>query len=72
MTTSTMKAISVMHNECPHCPGVQHLGGPCPKVRAVEYYPNGMIKRVEFHTDTGYGHPFTHYADHGHAAPDNT
>jgi hypothetical protein len=35
---------------CPHCgPGVLHVGGPCPRVRAVEYYPDGRVKRVEYH-----------------------
>ena len=38
---------------CPWCsrPSVYHWvfhNGPCPRVRAVEYYPDGSIKRVEF------------------------
>ncbi len=24
-------------------------GGHCPKVKAIEYHPNGTVKRVEFH-----------------------
>lgn len=32
---------------CGHC-GVYH-SGPCPRVKAIEYYPNGTIKRVEYH-----------------------
>jgi len=38
---------------CPWCsrPSVHHWvfhGGPCPRVKAIDYYPNGSIKRVEF------------------------
>lgn len=38
---------------CPYCSNpphslVYHYGGPCPKVKAIEYYPNGIIKKVEF------------------------
>lgn len=25
---------------------------PCPKVRSIEYYPNGTVKKVEFHPVT--------------------
>lgn len=36
---------------CPYCSSqwqqIYH-GGACPKVRAIEYHPNGTIKRVEF------------------------
>jgi len=39
---------------CPHCsqPSLGSYvfhGGHCPKVKAVEYHPNGSVKRVEFH-----------------------
>ncbi|HEY75976.1 MAG TPA: hypothetical protein G4O00_07325 [Thermoflexia bacterium] len=38
---------------CPWCsrPSVHHWvfhNGFCPRVRAIDYYPNGSIKRVEF------------------------
>ena len=36
---------------CPWCSGfgVQvHHTGVCPRVRAIEYYPDGTVKRVEF------------------------
>ena len=36
---------------CPWCSAgnirVAH-GGPCPYVKAIEYHPNGTVKRVEF------------------------
>lgn len=39
-------------NYCPYCSDdyqkISH-GGTCPRVKAIEYYPNGTIKRVEFH-----------------------
>lgn len=32
-----------------HC-GMTHTGvGQCPRVKAVEYYENGMVRRVEYH-----------------------
>ena len=37
---------------CPHCSGPHSAvfhGGPCPRIKAVEYYPDGSIKRVEYH-----------------------
>ena len=32
---------------CPHCGGTHKE--TCHKIRAIEYYENGTIKRVEFH-----------------------
>lgn len=32
---------------CQYC-GMTHTA-TCPKIRAIEYYPDGTIKRVEFH-----------------------
>ena len=38
-------------NACPHCSSaggyVIHTG-PCPRIKAIEYHPDGTIKRVEF------------------------
>lgn len=40
---------------CRHCN--QYHTGRCPQVKAIEYYPDGKVKRVEF-TDPGdYGLP---------------
>ena len=40
-----------MSKPCPWCSGpwnqVYH-SGVCPRVRAIDYHPNGMIKRIEF------------------------
>lgn len=33
--------------KCGHCGGY-HIG-TCPRVKAVEYHPNGTVKRVEYH-----------------------
>lgn len=33
---------------CPHC-GYIH-SGPCPRIKAIEYYPDGTVKRVEYNT----------------------
>ena len=32
----------------PHLGSYVYHGAACPKVKAIEYYPNGMIKRIEF------------------------
>jgi len=46
---------------CPWCSGetswVMH-GGRCPQVRAIEYNPDGSVKRVEF-TNTPWADPST-------------
>jgi hypothetical protein len=31
---------------CGHC-GLYH-GAVCPRIRAIEYYPDGSLKRVEY------------------------
>ena len=33
---------------CPHCG--KHHQGACPRVKAIEYYPTGQIKRVQYHS----------------------
>jgi hypothetical protein len=33
---------------CPYC-GCYHTTPTCGRVKAIEYYPNGTIKRVELH-----------------------
>jgi hypothetical protein len=39
---------------CPHCSSpfsaVIH-GGPCPRIRAIEYHPSGTVKRIEYHDE---------------------
>lgn len=49
MTMSTTSAIGV--KGCPYCSSesvqVYHTG-KCPKVKAIEYHPDGTVKRVEF------------------------
>jgi hypothetical protein len=32
--------------ECKHC-GMLHQG-TCPRISAIDYYPNGSIKRIEY------------------------
>ena len=37
---------------CLYCSGPFSLtihNGPCPRVKSVEYHPNGTVKKVEFH-----------------------
>ena len=43
--------IGISSSSCPYCGTdfsvVYHFGGMCPKVKAIEYFPNGAVKRVE-------------------------
>lgn len=41
--------------KCPYC-GLIH-STTCPRIKAIEYADNGMIKRIEFHPQgsAGYG-----------------
>lgn len=32
---------------CSHC-GLLHLT-TCPRIRSIEYHPDGTVKRIEFH-----------------------
>lgn len=32
---------------CPHC-NYGHAG-TCPRIKAIEYHPDGTVKRIEFH-----------------------
>lgn len=45
-------------NVCPHC-GLGHPGS-CSRVRAIEYWPNGMIKKIEY-TEVAVGDDFSKY-----------
>ena len=52
MTTYTTGSHCLDRQSCPWCSDehtkVYHVG-PCPRVKAIEYYPDGTIKRIEFH-----------------------
>jgi len=37
--------------KCSYC-GNYHVG-VCPRVASMEYFPNGMLKRIEFHQVAG-------------------
>lgn len=52
-TMNTTSANPLLNHEaCRYCSSpttvVMH-GGACPRVKAIEYYPDGRVKRVEFH-----------------------
>lgn len=40
-------AVTTIATSCPHC-GVGHVG-TCPRIKAIEYYENGTVRRIEFH-----------------------
>lgn len=35
--------------ECGHCGQWHVVGGICPRVKAIDYHPDGAVKRVEYH-----------------------
>jgi len=39
--------VNDMTYQCPHC-GMFH-SGVCPKIKSIEYFPNGSVKKVEYH-----------------------
>jgi hypothetical protein len=56
---------------CFHCGGI-HLG-MCPRIKCIEYYPDGVIKRVEYHNGQEQllchrcGHSKAEHSGHTHA-----
>ena len=51
--TSTSNATEMA---CPYC-GLHH-DKQCPSVKAIEYHPDGTVKRVEFVTSADYPQKF--------------
>lgn len=39
--------------KCPHCAGF-HPQSKCPTIKAIEYYPDGTTKRIEFYSPSDY------------------
>lgn len=39
---------------CQHCGGKTHENTVCPRIKAIEYYPRGGVKRVEYLTPRDY------------------
>jgi hypothetical protein len=48
MIPASSPNLSNVSTACPHC-GLYHAT-TCPLVKAIEYHPNGQVKRVEFKT----------------------
>lgn len=48
MSTSgiTTPSTTIPHQGCPYCAAISH-SGMCPRIKSIEYYPNGTIKKVE-------------------------
>lgn len=46
--TSSAATTGNIVSPCPHCGMVGHVG-KCPLVSAIEYFPDGRVKRVEYH-----------------------
>lgn len=42
---------------CAHCGLVHILGGLCPTIKSIEYYPDGRVKRVEYHDESKVSQP---------------
>ena len=53
---------------CQWCGMIHASTGVCPMVKALEYYPDGTLKRVEFKPDP----PYPHFIPMGPWVPDFT
>jgi len=53
--TASDITFGISSSSCPYCGTdtsvVYHFGGMCPRVKVIEYFPNGAVKRVEFWND---------------------
>jgi hypothetical protein len=48
LSCNASSSAQVMDGSCPYCgQWAGHTPSSCPLVRAVEYYPDGTIKRIE-------------------------
>lgn len=43
-----MSNTGIEQSKCIHCGAGSH-DGQCPKIKSVEYHPDGSIKKVEYH-----------------------
>jgi hypothetical protein len=43
----------IEHKPCQWC-GAHHINIICPRVKAIDFYPDGTHKRVEFKTEMDY------------------
>lgn len=41
-------SLTAPKSKCVHCGHYGGHDGVCPNVKAIEYYPNGTVKRVEY------------------------
>lgn len=48
--------IHSMNVNCPHCGNPKHAA-VCPLVKAIEYFPDGTLKRVEYRCVSDYRAP---------------
>ena len=54
---------------CEHCGATLPHAGKCPSVKAVEYYPNGRIKRVEYMIASDYAPSFPYNQPYNPISP---
>ena len=47
----------VQPDKCGHCGFIGRPPGVCPTIKAIEYFPDGMVKRIEYKTNTDYAIP---------------
>lgn len=47
-----LEAKLAKQNQCPYCDNTHE--GQCPKVKAIEYFENGQVKRIEFRSLSDY------------------
>lgn len=45
--TSDPMSTSVPVPSCPYCGAFMHISGMCPRIKSIEYYPDGSLRKVE-------------------------
>jgi hypothetical protein len=58
--TGGISCVTPINKKCAHCGSIVEHQGICPTVKAIEYYPDGTVKRVEYKCAGDYG-PVQHY-----------
>ena len=56
ITVSPDSSTSQAPTYCPYCsnpPNLTYHYGACPKVKSIEYYPDGIVKKIEFKDSKG-------------------
>ena len=53
---------------CGHC-GMYHQSQVCPRIKSIDYYANGMVKHVEYHTAASGYEPIPYWLNPTYVSP---